>query len=110
MTGGLPYESGPAGVCVRIRVTPGAGKSELAGLREDADGNAAIAVRVTANPGKGKATAAAMETLARALRVPPSRLSLKCGGRSRLKLIQISGEAAEIERALAQLLNKQRGD
>ncbi len=79
-------------------------------MHEDAAGNAAIAVRVTARPEKGKATEAAIETLARALRVPPSRLALKCGGKNRTKLIQVSGEPAEIERALAQLLAKQRGD
>jgi len=110
VTAALPFETGPAGVSVRIRVTPGAGRSEVAGLHLDAAGAVALAVRVTARPEKGKATAAAIETLARALHMPPSSLSLKCGGKNRTKLIAVAGDARRIEQAVRRLMPQEQGN
>lgn len=110
MSGELPYESGPAGLVLRIRVTPGAGRSEVAGLHHDAEGRPALQVRVTARPEKGRATAAALETLARALGMPPSRLALKCGGRNRTKLIAVAGDARAAQQAVMRLMSQERKD
>lgn len=108
MTSPLPIEAGPAGLSLRIRVTPGARRSEVVGLHGDAAGGQALAVRVTAPPEKGRATTAAIETLARALGLAPSRLSLKCGGRSRTKIIAVSGDGAEVRTALERLLSGEK--
>lgn len=108
MTLPLPYETGAAGLSLRIRVTPGARRSEVAGLHNDAAGGCALAVRVTAPPEKGRATAAAIETVAHALKIAPSRLALKCGGRSRTKIIAVSGDGAELRTALERLLSGEK--
>lgn len=53
--------------------------------------SAGLKVRVSSAPEDGRATEEARRLLASALGVPPSRVSLKAGARSRAKLFEVEG-------------------
>jgi len=79
---------------VRVRVTPRAGKNEIAGERAGA-----LLVRVTAAPEEGRANKAVCRVIARALGVAPSRVAVLRGAGSREKLLRVEGATAtDLER------------
>jgi uncharacterized protein len=81
-------------VTICVRVTPRAERSRVAGVREDGT----VLVRVTAAPTDGQANKAVLATLADALQVSKSQLTLVGGETSRDKRIQIRGlSAAEVQ-------------
>ena len=71
---------------VRVRLTPRAGRDELTGVRDGV-----LLVRVTAPPLEDRANAALCRLLARAVGVPPSRVQVERGRRSREKLVRVEG-------------------
>jgi uncharacterized protein (TIGR00251 family) len=71
-------------------VTPGAHRSELAGV---ADGR--LRVRLAAPPAEGRANAELVRFLAKELGVSRSAVRLDAGGRSRRKLIHLTGVTLE---------------
>jgi uncharacterized protein (TIGR00251 family) len=75
-----------ADAIVRVRVTPGAKRDELAGRRDGA-----LLVRVTAPPVEGRANKAACKLLADAVGIPPSRVEVVRGASSRDKTIRFTG-------------------
>jgi uncharacterized protein (TIGR00251 family) len=80
-----------ADALVRVRVTPGAARDEVAGRRDGL-----LLVRVTAPPVEGKANRAACRLLAKLTGVPPSRVEVVRGASSREKTIRLGGiEPAE---------------
>jgi len=84
---------------LELQVTPGASADAVGPY---ADG--ALRVRVTRPPAGGEANRAVLRLVARALRLPPSRLVLVAGERGRRKRIRIDGIAAdELERRLRAL-------
>ena len=94
---------GAGGARLRVRVTPRAKRTALAGIVE-ADGRPALAIRLAAPPVDGAANKALLTFLARELRVPRSALGLAAGEASRFKLVAVGGVAPEkvrewIERA-----------
>ncbi len=79
-----------------IKAQPGARRNEVAGWRGEA-----LLVRVTAPPEGGKANEAVIETLAEALGITKSRVTLVRGATSRQKVVQIEGlDATEAKRRL----------
>jgi uncharacterized protein (TIGR00251 family) len=79
---------------LRVRVTPRAARNEIVKRRAGV-----LQVRVTAPPEGGKANAAVCRLVARALKVPPSRVEVARGAGSRDKLLRIEGiEQAQAER------------
>ncbi|MGD9867920.1 MAG: DUF167 domain-containing protein [Hyphomicrobiales bacterium] len=98
-----PWRHGGAGLLVMLRLTPGSSRDAVEGV-EPAQGGSVIRARVRAKPDKGKANAAACKLLARWLGLPPSRVSLRSGGSSRLKTFEIAGDAAALEATLAERL------
>jgi uncharacterized protein (TIGR00251 family) len=87
----------PDGVVLSVRVIPRAGRSGLAGIRDDA-----VLVRLAAAPVDGAANAELIETLADALDVPPRAVSIVSGERSRQKRVRIVGiGAATVEAVVA---------
>ena len=86
---------------LRVRVTPRAARSEIAGERDGV-----LLVRVTAAPEGGKANAAVCRLVARALGVAPSRVGVLRGVGSREKVLRLEG-VDEPQRALvARILGK----
>jgi hypothetical protein len=72
---------------LRVRVTPKAGRDEIAGFDERGE----LRVRVTAAAEGGKANAAACKALAEALGVPNSSVRVVRGETSRHKTVELDG-------------------
>ena len=63
-----------------------------------------LPVRVTRPPADGEANRAVLRLVARALEVPPSRVTLVAGSRARRKRVRIEGvDDAELQRRLGRL-------
>ncbi|HET6551695.1 MAG TPA: DUF167 domain-containing protein [Solirubrobacter sp.] len=77
-----------------VRVQPRAKRDEVAGERAGA-----IVIRLTAPPVDGKANAALCAFVARALRIPASRVDVVRGRTSRDKVVRIDGIGAADARA-----------
>jgi uncharacterized protein (TIGR00251 family) len=71
------------GTLIEVRVTPNAGREQVT-----LDGSRYL-IRVTVAPEDGKANKAVTKLLAKALRVPPSRLTLVKGATGRDKLFRL---------------------
>ena len=71
---------------LRVRVTPRAARSAIAGIRGDA-----LAVRLSAPPVEGAANRELVTVLARALAVRPAAVAVTAGMRSRQKQVRIDG-------------------
>lgn len=83
-------ELGPP-VRVVVRLTPRAGRNELAGVRDDDT----ILARVTAAPSDGEANAALCRLIAKAAAVPPSTVAVVRGHKSREKTIELPAAGCE---------------
>ena len=70
-----------------VRVTPRAGRNEIAGTGEDGS----LRIRVTAAPHEGAANRAAIRLLATALDVPPSVIEIVAGAAGRQKRVRVEG-------------------
>jgi uncharacterized protein (TIGR00251 family) len=79
---------------ISVRLTPRGGRDVVEGWDGDV-----LRVRVTAAPSEGEANEALIRLLAKELHVPPSRVSLVAGGRSRTKIVDIDGMTDEAVRA-----------
>jgi hypothetical protein len=84
------------GVMLRLRVTPGASRSEIAGQRDDGGGQWRLEVRVTAAADRGQANAAVIRLLADAWRLPRSVLTIQSGAAGRRKTLAIAGQPREL--------------
>ena len=83
-----------------VRLTPNAGRNEVSGVGEDADGKPHLKVRVTAIPEKGKANKALIALLSKSLRVPKGAISIVSGETNRVKTVEIEGEVDELAAAV----------
>lgn len=81
----LPAVDGPT-TRLRLRVIPGAQRSEIVGRYGDA-----WKVRVAAAPERGKANDAVLDLLAHALEVPRGTVELVGGRASRDKIVSVRG-------------------
>lgn len=79
---------------IRVRLTPRAGRDEIAGWQ-----GALLRVRVAAPPVGGEANAALERLLARALRLPRGAVRVVAGARGREKTVALAGVSAEQARA-----------
>ena len=81
-----------------IRVTPNASIDRIEGMGNDAAGRAYLKIRVRAVPEKGKANAAVEKLIARTLDLPKSAVSVLGAGKTRLKTLEIDGDAETASR------------
>ena len=80
----------------RVRLQPGASRSEIAGERDGA-----ILVRVTAPPIEGRANEALRKLIAKRLGVAKGRVTIARGQRARDKVVWIDGvEEGEARKVL----------
>jgi uncharacterized protein (TIGR00251 family) len=91
----------PDGILLNVRVIPRAGKSGIAGTR-----NEALLVRLNAAPVDGAANAELVEVLAGVLSVPRRSITLVSGERSRAKRVRVAGVTVE---DVARLLGRGTG-
>jgi uncharacterized protein (TIGR00251 family) len=89
------------GLLLRVRVTPRSQRDEVAGVHYAADGSAALSVRVRAIPEDGKGNKAVIETVAAALDVAKSTISIRSGAANRNKVLLIGGNAAQLQVTIA---------
>ncbi len=90
---------------LRVRVSPGAGRSAVVGRHGDA-----WKLRVTDAPERGRANQAVLRLLAEALTLPPTALTLVSGHGCREKIVELTGVGpALVERRLASASGLDRG-
>jgi uncharacterized protein (TIGR00251 family) len=83
-----------------VRVTPRAGRTALAGIREGR-----VAIRVSAPPVEGAANDAVVRLVAATIGARPRDVRVVAGTRGRLKTIEVvSLDATEIQRRLTEAL------
>lgn len=98
-----PWRPTAGGLALVVRLTPKGGRDAIDGVECMSDGRPVLKARVRAAPEDGKANAALVEFLAKALRVPRSAVTLASGQTSRIKILEIAGEADALGKALAAL-------
>jgi uncharacterized protein len=96
----LPIRKGKGGVILMVRLTPKSSSDRIEGL-EDFAGELVLKARVRAVPEDGRANAALETLVARWLGLPPSRVTVAHGGKSRLKQVAIDGDGAILMRLIA---------
>ncbi len=84
-----------------MRLTPRAGRNGVDGGAAGPDGRPVLRLRVAAPPVEGAANAALVEYVARSLGVRKSDVAIVSGDRGRLKLLELSGDAAALLARLA---------
>jgi uncharacterized protein (TIGR00251 family) len=94
------------GVAVTLRVTPKSASARIGGIGEDAQGRCFLRVHVTEAPEKGKANEAVVKLLAKAWRLPRSRIEVVSGESDRNKTVAIKGEPDALMAQLGALLVK----
>lgn len=99
-----PWVAGADGVLLAVRLTPKGGRDAIDGVEQLADGRCVLKARVRAAATEGEANDALGRLLAKVLRVPASRVRIVSGATSRLKRVQIDGEAAGLITALEKMV------
>lgn len=90
---------------LRLRVSPGSGRSEIVGRHGDA-----WRVRVSAPPENGRANDAVLRLVADALAVPRTDVVLVSGHAARDKIVELSGVGPALaERRLSSACTNERG-
>jgi uncharacterized protein len=69
-----------------VRVTPRAGRTAIAGVRDGI-----VLVKLAAAPVEGAANGALIELLSEVLHVPKRSIRIRSGERGRLKVVEIDG-------------------
>ncbi len=88
------------GVSVTVRVTPRAGRTAVAGVREDV-----LLVKLAAAPVDGAANDALIALLAQAFDVPRRNIAIVSGDRSRTKRVEFAGASTDaLDARLAAML------
>ncbi len=87
-----------------MRLTPRASRDDVDGLSDMGDLGEVLAARVRAVPEKGAANAALVRLVARWLDVAPSCVTVEAGTTQRIKTLLVRGDAAALERELANRL------
>jgi uncharacterized protein (TIGR00251 family) len=99
-----PWRISPAGLLVAVRLTPRGGKDALGSVEALSDGKAVLTARVRAAPTEGEANRALVKLIAKALKVPASRVSIVQGASSRIKIVQIEGDGSALQRSLLTMI------
>jgi hypothetical protein len=95
-----PWRPSIGGMSVSLRVTPRGGRDAIEGIERLSDGRAVMKVRVRAIADGGEANRAVMKLLAKALHVPQASVTISSGATSRLKQVDISGDAHALREKL----------
>ena len=101
--GARPWSAATGGVVVSVRLTPKGGRDAVDGVARLSDGRTVLAARVRAAPSDGAANAALVRLMAKAAGVPPGRIAIIGGTTSRIKRLNIAGDASAIIAALEKI-------
>ena len=97
------FEQTPAGLRLRVRLTPNAASDRIDGPLELSDGSRVLAARVRAVPEKGRANQSLVALLAKALDLPKKSVGIERGHTSRLKTVDISADPGQCGRLIKTL-------
>jgi uncharacterized protein YggU (UPF0235/DUF167 family) len=100
----VPWIAVTGGVLVDVRLTPRGGCDAIDGVERRADGRVVLKARVRAAPFEGQANAALCRLLADALNVAPRQVAVVAGATTRVKRIEIAGEAKSLAERLTRAL------
>ncbi|MBN8994075.1 MAG: DUF167 domain-containing protein [Rhizobiales bacterium] len=92
------YRREAEGILLEVRLTPGASRDGLDGVKVLDDGQAVVAARVRAIPDSGAANRALIELLARHFKVGKTSVALVSGATARRKRIRIAGQPDALAR------------
>jgi uncharacterized protein (TIGR00251 family) len=101
----VPWTRNAAGLVLSVRLTPKGGRDAIDGIETLSDGRAVLKARVRAAPSEGEANAALVKLLAHALGVPQRNIAIAGGATSRVKRIEIVGDAAALLEVLEKIAN-----
>ena len=93
---GFPWQRAADGVVLKVRLTPKSSQDRVDGSAP-LDAETVLKARVRAVPEKGKANTALLKLIAGWLGVPTSSVSLRAGGKSRLKSVLVRGDCNVLE-------------
>jgi len=91
-----------------LRLTPRSSREAVEGVEETADGPA-FKARVRAVPEDGAANAALEKLVAAWLGVTKSSVRLSAGGKSRVKIFDVSGDPEQLDARLQRMLEAGAG-
>ncbi len=89
------------GLLLAVRLTPKGGRDEVNGIETLSDGRAVLKARVRALPEDGAANAALVKLIANVVGIAASRVTVQSGHTSRLKVLKIEGDGADIAAMIA---------
>jgi uncharacterized protein (TIGR00251 family) len=89
------------GLLLTVRLTPKGGRDEVDGIETLSDGRAVLKARVRALPEDGAANAALVKLIANVVGIAASRVTVQSGHTSRLKVLKIEGDGADIAAMIA---------
>jgi uncharacterized protein (TIGR00251 family) len=92
------YRIAADGIILEVRLTPGASRDGIDGVKVLSDGQPVAAVRVRAVADSGAANRALLDLLARTFSVPKASVTLLAGATARRKRIRIAGEPPALVR------------
>jgi len=96
----VPWRPAKAGLLLTVRVSPKSARDGIDGLADTPEGPA-VKVRVRAVPADGEANAAVAAVVAKWLGLPGGQVAVARGHKSRVKMLEIGGEASVLEELLA---------
>jgi uncharacterized protein (TIGR00251 family) len=88
---------------LQVRLTPKGGRDAIDGWVKDSAGRRLLKARVVAPPEDGKANRALIALIADALDVKKSDIAIVSGEASRMKVLEISGDANALSERLERL-------
>lgn len=98
-----PWQLGPGGITVAVRLTPKGGRDSIDGIEQLADGRAVLKARVRAAPSEGEANDALIRLIAKTMGIPPRDVTLLAGATARVKRLAISGDVSSLIAALEKI-------
>jgi len=98
-----PWRQTADGVVLDVRVTPRSGPDAIEGIERRADGRAVLKARLRAAPVDGEANEALRRLIAKALGVAPRQVDVATGAATRVKRLEISGDARLLNAMLERL-------
>jgi len=101
-----PWSLVPGGARLAVRLTPRASRNGLDGIIADPEGRPALKIRLAAPPVEGAANAALIAWLAGELKLRKSDITIHSGETSRLKILDLAGDPADLTSRLAEWLAK----
>ncbi len=105
----MPLGITDGGVRVWIKLTPKAASNRVGPVERSADGGTYLKVAVTVAPENGKANAQLIKLLAKAWKLPKTRLTLVAGAKARYKTLHIEGDTRIMMEHIGKYMEGSRG-